>query len=280
MPESAAHFSTSVTNEINLWRSLTFCDLATILRRLRALEYEPMLRTQHLIRLVSLSLLLAHAVSAQQDRSRSNSTASDTMRSGGDAWLLLPFLGAFVSALAAAPPAILLLRSHLTPPDSLGGLRVRMLTVFVSAGGTGEVPHTAAYSGGIQLLDGHLFAAARGEDIRPSTQSRFFSVSAGYLTRPLSPFAGGITIGYRRSYAPSRREAPEVSLPLLWGNKRSTALFAPTYVISRSGVKWTYRWQVDFYGLPEPLFAGFLFEAQPLRDGVSGILALHLGARF
>src|SRR2546430_603425 len=151
VPESAAHFSTSVTNEINLWRSLTFCDLATILRRLRALEYEPMLRTQHLIRLVSLSLLLAHAVSAQQDRSRSNSTASDTMRSGGEACLLLPFLGAFVSALAAAPPAILLLRSHLTPPDSLGGLRVRMLMVFVSAGGTGEVPHTAAYSGGLQL---------------------------------------------------------------------------------------------------------------------------------
>ena len=208
------------------------------------------------------------------------STARDTVRSPGDAWLLLPALGAFWAVLATAPPAILLLRSHLTPPDSLGGVRERMLTAYVSAGGTVLSPSTAAYSGGLQLLDGHFFAAARGEDIRPSTRGRFLSASAGYLIRPLSPYAGGLAMGYRRSYAPSREEALEISLPLLMGNKRITTLFAPTYVISRSGVRWTYRWQSDFYGLPEPLFAGFLFDAQPLQDGVSGVFALHVGARF
>lgn len=57
--------------------------------------------------------------------------------------------------------------------------------------------------------------------------------------------------------------------------------FEPIYVMSDAGVSWTYRCQAEIYLLPKPLFAGFLVEAKPLRQGgpYQGTLGLLFGVR-
>ena len=229
-------------------------------------------------RLVSTGLLVAAAATAQTDTARVDSAAADTIR-GGDDWLLAGVAAGVVAALAVAPPALLLVHTH-GPPDSLGGLPHHLVSAFGAAGIGGTDPdHGLAYSTGLQLFEGPIFADARGEALRLSSRTRFVSGEVGYLLRPAMQAAGGLTLGYRRSELPAPRGALQVGLPLFLGNSRATMFFEPTYLISGSGLNWTWRCHMELYVLPRPLFAGALFEVEPMASGHSAMISLLFGVR-
>jgi hypothetical protein len=131
------------------------------------------------------------------------------------------------------------------------------------------------------MLWGHLYASASIEHFRVRERLRYYAVRAGYLFRPMSGFAAGLTVGYRSVSGGGGQDAATLSLPFMRGWEEVAIRFEPTYVISRAGVSWTYRVQGEFYGLPDPLFAGFVVDGKPLRQHgpYLATLALLVGVR-
>jgi hypothetical protein len=255
------------------WRALQLMH-----RVVRRQGEHPMSIIRHSLVLAASCLVIAAGAVAQTPASRPDSAPNDTIRSA-DAWLIVPGLAGLAAALAIAPPALLTLPLT-TPPDSLGGLRPMLVSLFGVAGIADAESHDRmAYSAGVQVIAGHVFADVRGEGLHTSSRTRFVSGAVGYLVRPAKQLAGGVAVGYRRSELPVSRGALQIALPLFFGNERATVLFEPTYLIGEFGVDWTWRGQFEFYVLPRPFFAGVLFEVQPLAHGHSIMTGLLFGVR-
>lgn len=205
----------------------------------------------------------------------------DSAPRGGHHPLFLPALAGFGLVMAAAPPA-LFLAPGLTRPDSTLTLADNYIAVYVTGGGIGENgPTSWTNSEHLEVLRGHLYASVSLEHFQVKERLRYHTIRAGYLFRPKRAFAGGLTIGYRGVSGGGGQDAAIISLPLTIGGQVAAARLEPTYVIWREGVSWTYRFQGEFYGLPEPLFLGAVVDAKPLRHGgpYFGTLALLFGIR-
>ena len=138
-----------------------------------------------------------------------------------------------------------------------------------------------SHSENVELLSNHLYAALRLESFEVSHPVRFQSVAAGYLFRPKPAVRGGVTLGYRHASVRGGSDAVQIGLPLMVGSRLHLIRFEPTYVISRKGLMWRYRFQGEFPVPRTPLIWGLSIEATPLRQGGSyhGLVMLLFGVR-
>jgi hypothetical protein len=195
---------------------------------------------------------------------------------------MLPAMVGFGLVMAVAPPVLLLPRSLMKNADSTLILPNSSVTLYLTGGGIGEKwPSSWTNSEHLEVRWGHLYGAASIEHFHVRERLRYHTLRAGYLFRPKTGFAGGLTAGYRHVSGGGGRDAALIGLPLTVGREEGAVRFEPTYVISRDGVSWTYRVQAEFYGLPDPLIAGFMIDAKPLRQGgpYLATLALLFGIR-
>jgi len=232
--------------------------------------------------LVILALWLARPVAAQDGETPTDSTAADSTPPGGHHNpLLLPALVGLGIVMFAAPPALFLFPGFIKPGSSRT-LPDRYFALYVTGGGIGN-PYPSSWTNAehLDMLRGHLYAAASVEHFHVRDRLRYYTIRAGYLFRPLSGFAGGLTVGYRSVSGGGGQDAATLGLPFMTGFQEGSIRFEPTYVISRAGVSWTFRLQTELYGLPDPLFAGFVVDVKPLRqDGpYMGSLAFLVGVR-
>jgi hypothetical protein len=237
------------------------------------------LRVAHLL---IPALWLPQPIVAQEGQTPTDTTAADSMRPGGHHHpLFLPALVGAGVVMAVAPPTLFLFPGLVTS-DSTRTLADRYVALYLTGGGIGDdAPSSWTNAEHLDMLRGHLYAAASVEHFHFRERLRYYTIRAGYLFRPMSGFAGGLTVGYRSVSGGGGQDAATLSLPFMSGWQEVGIRFEPTYVISRAGVSWTYRFQGEFYGLPDPLFAGFVVDAKPLRqDGpYLATLALLMGVR-
>jgi hypothetical protein len=237
------------------------------------------LRVAHLL---ILALALAQPIVAQEEQTPTDSTATDSITPGGHHHpLMLPALLGAGLVMAAAPPALLLIPGFVRT-DSNSSLAQRYVALYLSGGGIGEgAPSSWTNAEHLDILRGHLYAGVSIEHFHVRERLRYYSIRAGYLFRPLSGVAAGLTVGYRKMSGGRGEDAVTLSLPFTRGFREVAVRLEPTYVISRAGVSWTFRVQGELYALPDPLFAGFVVDAKPLRqDGpYLATLGLLVGVR-
>lgn len=196
-------------------------------------------------------------------------------------------LGAAVAAFGAveliAPPVLLLLPklTDLAP----GALSDHHVSVYITGGDGARFRNGIdrwAYTEDIEVFTHGIYAEVRSENFYTPGHFQFHTLRTGYLAHPKPALLGGVTLGYRTAHGALGQDALEIGLPSAVGNERGAVRFEPTYVISKEGVSWNYRLQMELYVPSRHLVTGVAFEAKPLQQGgpYYGTMALLLGVRF
>lgn len=239
---------------------------------------EPKLIRRSDMRLPSLvlcGLLFSRSLTGQQPAAPDSATHDTTHVANEEGSLLLVVAAAAV-VTAAAPAALLVMGPK---PDTSLSLPSRSFGAYVAVGGTGtSSPNSFTLAERADLVARHVYGSLASEDF-DKEHLHFYSASAGYLLRPRGPLAGGLTLGYRHATGIGAEDAALIGIPFIFGTQRAELWLEPTYAVSRYGISWEYRFQVEAYLLPHPFFLGLLGEARPLRHGADyvGTVALLVG---
>jgi hypothetical protein len=194
-------------------------------------------------------------------------------------------LAGFGVAMLAAPPTLLFIKDTMHRHAPRLAFADDHVTVSFVGGGSWAKPGLGwVHSESVEALKGRLYAELNIDhfDFSDLGSAQFQTIRAGYLLHPWSSALGGATIGYRRARGDNVQDAVEVGLPLVMGSQRGWARLVPTYVISSTGVTWTYRFQGEFPISGTRLVAGCNLEGRTLHQGgvYFGTLAFVLGIRL
>jgi hypothetical protein len=210
-------------------------------------------------------------------------------------YLLLPvgavLAGAFtaVAAVAPAPAAMWLEDSDKAPLTFLEDHHA----VYVTVGGLFSEGQTWAHSANIEVVRNGVLAEFKAEDFYRPRHFRYLTARGAYLFHPKRGTAGGVSVGYRHAHRDRTQQGLEIGLPFFIGDSTGTMRLEPTYVITRHGVLWSYRMQIDINIPRSPYFAGltgvgksvplnrsYPRQDYPKEDFFTGAVMLLFGARF
>lgn len=233
---------------------------------------------------LAAALLTALVVSAtlpsaaRADQSDSAGTAEAHNPHEGQ--LMLAFAGA-TAMILFAPPAMLLF------PDasdaSLQQLHGSSFFVYSTGGMTQENETTfGAWSGGFELFQNGFTASYRHTALAMPDPLAYDDVRIGVSLDPARRIQVGAALGYRAGTGRGARDGFSISLPARAGNDRGEFYLEPTYLISETGVSWSYSGRILLHVLGTPIWSGVTVDAQSLRTGgdIEPIAGFLLGLRY
>ncbi|HEU0298833.1 MAG TPA: hypothetical protein VFR37_05245 [Longimicrobium sp.] len=151
---------------------------------------------------------------------------------------------------------------------------------------TGDWRGGVARSGSVELMVRGVWAEARVDRYGISDGVRMWDARAGYFIHPISPVAGGVTVGYRQVH-----DAPDawtqggvmVGFPIMLigcSDRDPCSLqWEPVYIVSRDGVAVSPRARADYAVPRTPLVARLEFESRGVRHRDPMALSIGLGLR-
>lgn len=216
---------------------------------------------------IGCTLMAALSAFGAPIRAQSQDSSASTPRavSNNHAGLALA-LAAFTLTIAVAPPLVLPISSPDTNPELT--LPHNLAALYVTGGGFGKsAPRSWTHSVMAELRHDHLQLSARHEQFNGLIPARFTTLSAGYMWHVKRVLLGGVMTGYRHTSGTRSEDAAVLALPLTMGAQVAAVRMEPAYIISRGGVTWTGRAQLEFYPRPTPLLFGLVYEAKPFYQG-------------
>jgi len=187
-----------------------------------------------------------------------DTVATDTVRVGpihpAIMYLMLPaaFAMAIVAVVAPAPVAAWF--------GERGPTKMAFLDhhgeVRLSAGGQLHERWIWANAVELQVVRKSRLAELQLEDFWRPSHVRYLTASVGQLWHPRRMTAGGVTLGYVHARGDAAQSGPELGLPLYFGDSIATVRLEPTYVMSRHGLLWSGRLQLQANLPGRPYFVG------------------------
>ena len=183
--------------------------------------------------------------------------------------------------LAFAPPALLLFPEASDPAFR----RITGGSVFMyGTGGMVEEGETSfgSWSGGLELFQDGFHASYRHSALALHDPLAYDDVRMGVSLAPDRRLEVGASLGYRAGSGSGARDGMTLSLPLRAGNDRGEFFLEPTYLLSETGVSWSYSGRFLVHVLGTPVWSGLSFDAQTLRTGgdLEPIATLLVGLRY
>lgn len=157
----------------------------------------------------------------------------------------------------------------------------------LSVGGRFHAGQTWADAAGFELVENGVHAELQVEDYWRPRHVRYLTMRGGPLWHPRSFSAGSLTLGYVYADGDPLQRGPEVGAPLFVGSSIGSMRFEPTYVVSPSGILWSYRLQAEA-SLPRGAwFAGANMTWKSLQltedtrhDFAASAASIVVGTRF
>ncbi len=183
--------------------------------------------------------------------------------------------------LAFAPPAILFFPESSDPAFR----RITGGSFFLyGTGGMVEEGQTSfgSWSGGFELFQDGFHASYRHNTFALHDPLAYDDVRIGVSFAPDRRLEVGTSLGYRAGSGTGARDGMTLSLPLRAGNDRGELFLEPTYLLSETGVSWSYSSRFLLHVLGTPIWSGVAVDAQTLRTGgdLEPIATLLIGLRY
>jgi hypothetical protein len=225
-----------------------------------------------------VALATALPVTLRADQTDSlDSRGSANPNHGG---MMLAIAGG-TAMLAFAPPALLLFPEASDPAFR----RITGGSFFLyGTGGMAEEGESSfgSWSGGFELFQDGFNASYRHSAHALHDPLAYDDVRMGVSLAPTRRLEVGAALGYRAGSGSGARDGMTLSLPLRAGNDRGEFFLEPTYLLSETGVSWSYSGRFLLHVLGTPVWSGLSFDAQTLRTGgdLEPVATLLVGLRY